>query len=129
MLNFMRPSLPLLPSLAKRLHPHVRGKMAEMLAHIVYGLHGYTPAPRPARALAQTDLLLRRRTTLLLVEVKYRASQAAAQTALTPAQTARLTRQARALAGRYPTATIRLEVLLVFPRYPFIQRAQCLDLP
>lgn len=85
---------------------------------------GYRPAPRPVRMLAQTDLLLRRGKVLVLVEVKARASESRAQLALGPGQRARLGRQARALAGRWPQYTVRLDMLLVFPQWPFFRHME-----
>jgi Holliday junction resolvase-like predicted endonuclease len=128
MLSFMEPNLPPLAHLAKRLHPHTRGALAEKLAHIVYALQGYRPLPRKHRALAQTDLLLTKGQSLLVAEVKYRTTRGRGHLALTPAQRTRLTRQLRALAGHYPNHTIVFEVLLVFPHWPFLQRVRQLDL-
>lgn len=124
----MEPNLPPLARLAKRLHPHLRGAAAEKLALVFYALHGYRPAPRPARALAQTDLLLTKGQSLLVAEVKYRTTRSRGHLALTPAQARRLTRQLRALAGHYPNHTVVFEVLLVFPHWPFLQRVRQLDL-
>lgn len=128
MLKFMTPNLTFLLRLAKRLHPHTRGALAEKTALVFYALRGWRRAPRPWRALAQTDLLLTKRQSLLVVEVKYRPTRARGQTALAPAQRARLLRQMRALAARHPRHTVALEVLLVFPHWPFVQRARQLDL-
>jgi Holliday junction resolvase-like predicted endonuclease len=102
-------------------HNALKGKVAEFLALAAYLLRGYVPAKRPIRALAQTDLLLHRGQTLVLVEVKYRPSEASAHLALTPAQAQRLSREAIALQKLYPNHTIRLDLCTVFPRYPFLQ--------
>lgn len=115
-------SLPPLSTLAKRLHPHLRGQLSEKLALAYYLAYGYRPLRLPGRALAQTDLTLIRRHTILLVEVKYRTTRERGHVAITPAQHQRLTRQMLSLAGKYPRHTLRLEVFLVFPSWPFVQR-------
>lgn len=120
----MKRSLTPLPQLAKRLNPHLRGQLAEKAALLYYLLHGYRPLIGLSRALAQTDLTLTCGQTILLVEVKYRSSRNRGHLAVTPAQQGRLTRQMRALAGRFPSHTLRLEVFLVFPHWPFLQRIQ-----
>ncbi len=126
MLRFMTQSLPLLSRLAKRLPTHVRGALAEKAALVSYLIHGFMPLAVP-QALAQTDLTLRRRRLILLVEVKYRTSRTRGHLALTPAQKERLNRQARSVSARYPDCTVRLEVCLFFPHYPFYQRIPLLD--
>ncbi|RYG61820.1 MAG: hypothetical protein EON60_02145 [Alphaproteobacteria bacterium] len=108
--------------LAKRLHPHLRGFMAEKLALIVYMAHGWLPVYSHRRQLAQTDLTLARGTTLILVEVKYRTSQGRGHLAVRPEQKQRLERQMRLLAGKYPGYSLRIELFLVFPHKPFWQR-------
>ncbi len=121
MLRFMTPSLPLLSRLAKHLPPHLRGAMAEKAALVSYLIRGYSVLS-VSQHLAQTDLTLRRGSLILLVEVKYRSSQQRAHLALTPVQYQRLHRQARSVAARYQSCTVRLEVCLLFPHYPFLQR-------
>jgi putative endonuclease len=123
----MAPTLTLLQRLAKRLHPHTRGRLAEKLALLTYLARGWRPAPRPWRALAQTDLLLRRGQTLLLVEVKYRATPQSATKAVSPAQKQRLIRQMRALAGRHPTYTLAVEVCTLTLAPPSLARTRWLD--
>lgn len=112
----------------RNLSAQTKGRWAESFAHIILCCKGYRPAPRPARMLAQTDLLLRKGQTLALVEVKARTSESRAHLALTPAQKARLGRQARALAGRYPQYTVRLDLLLVFPQFPFFRHIRNVEL-
>lgn len=72
--------------------------------------------------------MLTRGHTLLVVEVKYRPTRARGHVALTPAQRVRLVRQLRALAARHPRYTLALELMLVFPHWPFVQRIRQLDL-
>lgn len=120
MLRVMTPSLPLLTRLAKRLSAHGRGALAEKAAMVSYRLRGYRTLSVPQN-LAQTDLTLRRKSLIVLVEVKYRTTQQRGHLAFTPAQQARLVRQARSIAARYPECTVRLELCLVFPYVPFVQ--------
>jgi Holliday junction resolvase-like predicted endonuclease len=121
----MRRSLNALTALAKRLHPHTRGRLAEHLALLYFLLQGYRPAPRPARALAQTDLLLRRGHSLVLVEVKFRTRHGFPP--LSPAQQQRLWRQARALAARYPNLTVRLDLCYLTLLPPRLTHLRALD--
>lgn len=114
-------SLPSLPRLVNKLHPHARGRLAEAAALLYFLLHGYTPAARPRRAPTQTDLLLRRGATLLVVEVKFRPTEAKGHLALSPAQAARLKREAHRLAALHPTLSVRADTLLVFPAWPFLR--------
>ncbi|HEX2859168.1 MAG TPA: YraN family protein [Alphaproteobacteria bacterium] len=102
-------------------HNHLKGKIAEAAALTAYILRGYLPARRPTRALAQTDLLLQRNQTLVLVEVKYRPSESAAHLALSPGQHQRLTREANALQKLYPRHHIRFDLCTVFPQWPFVR--------
>jgi len=120
MLRVMMRSLPLLSRLAKRLPTHTRGALAEKAALVSYLIRGYTPLAVPQH-LAQTDLTLRRGHLILLVEVKYRTTRERGHLALTPTQKARLNRQARSVAARYPACTVRLEIFLLFPHWPFYQ--------
>ena len=117
----MTRSLPLLQRLAKHLATHTRGQVAENVALVSYRISGFSRlyVPQP---LAQTDLTLRRGNLVLLVEVKYRSSRARGHVAFSPTQKQRLLRQALLVAGRMPGATVRLEVCLVFPHWPFLQR-------
>lgn len=126
MLRVMMQSLPLLSRLAKRLPVHARGALAEKAALVSYLIRGFTPLT-VSQHLAQTDLTLRRGNLILLVEVKYRTTRERGHLALTPAQKAHLNRQARSVAARYPACTVRLEVCLLFPHWPFQQRIPLQD--
>jgi putative endonuclease len=113
-------TLPRRPLASKRL----KGRLGETVALTAYLLRGWRPAPRPLRALAQTDLLLLRGRTLALVEVKYRPRETTGHLALHPAQAARLHNQARALLAHYPSYTLRLDLCLVFSHWPFVRRLE-----
>jgi Holliday junction resolvase-like predicted endonuclease len=114
-------SLPFPARIVNRLTAHQRGWLAEKLALSYFLAQGFTPAPRRARERVQTDLLLIRGQTLLLVEVKFRQTELGGHVALTPTQRRRLQRAARALVGHYPSHTIRADVVAVFPRWPFLR--------
>ncbi len=125
-------SVPFLPRLVNRLSPHWRGWMAEKLALLYFLLQGFRPAPRRWRQRVQTDLVLVRGQTILLVEVKFRQTELAGHLALGPSQRQRLQRAARTLAGRYPAHTVRADVVAVFPAWPFVRHlpaAIALDAP
>jgi len=119
---FMTNSLTPLSSLAKRLHPHLRGQLAEKLALVSYMAAGWRPLRQMPQNLAQTDLTLIRGHTILLVEVKYRSSRGRGHVAVTSAQRQRLNRQMIAVSGRYPQHSVGMDIFLVFPQWPFTQR-------
>lgn len=114
-------SLPTLARLVNKLSPHRRGQVAEKLALAYFLVQGYTPARRQMRERVQTDLLLSRGQTLLVVEVKFRQSEWGGHLALGPAQRRRLQRAAKALAARNPAHTVRADVVAVFPHWPFVR--------
>ena len=124
----MTASLPLLTRLAKRLAPATRGRLAEALALLIYLPRGFWPLRVPQR-LAQTDLTLRRGHLIVLVEVKYRTTRTRGHLALTPAQRQRLHRQAASVAARHPGCTVRIELCLLFPHWPFVQCIPQVDAP
>lgn len=113
----------------RNLSAHVKGYLAEKLALLWYIAHGYAPVFKPRRMPVQTDLLMKRGRTVVMVEVKYRATRSRGQWALHPEQKRRLHRQLTLLAGRYPGYGVRLDMFLVFPYWPFTQCIPALDLP
>jgi len=108
----------------QKLKDHRAGALAEKAALLYYLLHGYLPARRAPRALAQTDLLLRRGRELVLVEVKYRADKTRQDYALHPSQRHRLSLASRQLVSFYIRSEIRLDLCLVGPFWPFIRVIQ-----
>lgn len=102
---------------------HLRdGWLAEQIALLYLMLRGYRPLRRNWRGGgAEVDLLVWKRDVLVVVEVKYRATTLGAHHALGPAQAKRLQHQAQRLRGRYPNLVVRGDVLLVYPRWPFIE--------
>ncbi len=114
-------SLPSLRALVNRLHPHRKGYVSEWLALALMMTKGFVPAARPRRSRAQTDLLMRRGTLLVLVEVKYRPTDTAAHRAISPAQRHRLMAEARHRAAHHPEMAVRIDTIAVFPHWPFIR--------
>lgn len=119
----MNRSVPLLTRLAKQLGPHRCGVLAEKMALVSYLIRGYQPLVIPQR-IAQTDLILRRGSLILLVEVKFRSQFHRTHTAVTPVQRKRLEHQMRALVGRFPQCAFRIELCFVTLKFPFIERIQ-----
>ena len=98
-----------------------KGAWAENLAALYFRLKGYSILRQHGRHLAQTDLLLQRGQTIVLVEVKCRRTLPAARQAMGAAQAARLRNQARLVAKRFPTHTLRLDTLALAPHWPFLR--------
>ena len=98
------------------------GKLGEGLVLVWLMAQGWQPFPRPAREQVQTDLLLQRDATLLLVEVKTRRRLEPLEKVLSHAQRERLRRQAAWLAARQPNLTVRLDAVVVTPQWPFLRR-------
>ncbi len=97
------------------------GKYGERLALLYYILHGYWPAPRARREYVQTDLLLQTRHVLVLVEVKTRRKMARLEEILHHIQRARLAKQVAFWAAKRPDMAVRLDVVLITPKWPFIK--------
>lgn len=111
----------MLAGLLQRMHPHRRGRWAERLALLPYLAEGYRPIPS-GKCPVQLDILLRRGQTLVMVEVKYRADHLRRPLALHPAQRMRLVQAARWLQRRNPACTLRADVVLIAPEWPFLRR-------
>ncbi|MFN3855614.1 MAG: YraN family protein [Phreatobacter sp.] len=80
-----------------------RGRLAEMAAATLLMLKGYRILARRWRAPgAEIDLIVRRGSTLVFVEVKARAAAAEAEWALTRAQRLRIVRAAELWCARHP---------------------------
>jgi putative endonuclease len=96
------------------------GRVGERLALAIYMLWGYTPMPRPRTEHTQTDLLLRRGETLVLVEVKTRRRAEPYAKVLSPAQKARLAKQVAFWVARCPHMGVRLDVVQITLQWPFV---------
>ena len=96
---------------------HARGMAAEDAACAALQAEGWTVLRRRARTPAgEVDVIAEREGLLALVEVKRRASFAAAAEALAPRQRARLLAAAEVLLGAHPDwgrAGVRFDVIVV----------------
>ncbi len=101
--------------------PHMLGYLGEITALFYYLLQGYMPLKQTRRQPVQVDLLLVRGTTLVLVEVKTRAHLGFFPP-LSHSQQQRLQLQAKRLAAKFPSHTVRLDLCLVQPNRPWITR-------
>jgi putative endonuclease len=99
------------------------GRRAEWRAALLLMLKGYRVLGfRLKTRQGEIDLLAQRRRTLVVVEVKQRATLEAALECVTPAQRERLRRAGRAIASRRPglkDAVVRLDLIALAPgRWP-----------
>lgn len=109
-------------SVARQQRYHA-GRWAEHLACLLLWVKGYKVlARRKQTPVGEIDIVARRGTSLIIVEVKARSSLAEAMTAITPRQQQRLLRAARfIMAGADMSAceTIRCDAILFVPgRWP-----------
>jgi putative endonuclease len=99
-----------------------RGRGAETLACWYLRLHGWRILARRARVRGgEVDIIARRGRTLAFVEVKARATEAAASFALDDWRLRRVVTAAERLAPRYMRAgdDVRIDALLIVPgRWP-----------
>ena len=98
------------------------GRLGERVALCAYLLQGYCPMPRLRNEHVQTDLLLKRGSTLVLVEVKTRSRTEPFAKVLSPSQKARLAKQVVFWVARYPHMGVRLDVVHLSLKWPFWQR-------
>lgn len=96
-----------------------RGRRAERLACWYLRLHGWRILARRARVPGgEVDIVARRGRTLAFVEVKARASEAAAAVSLDPYRLRRVAVAAERLAPRFMRAgdDVRIDALFLVPR-------------
>jgi putative endonuclease len=95
-----------------------KGVWAEYAAAALLLCKGYRIIERRLRTpLGEVDILAARGNTLVLVEVKYRATLEGALTSITPAQQQRLMRAAGYVAARYPRySNFRWDIIALAPR-------------
>lgn len=103
-------------------HRAALGKLGEGVALLWYLLQGWQPHQRPRHERVQTDLLLRRGQTLLLVEVKARWQPQPFERLVSPQQRKRLHQQVAWWAAQHPSLTVRLEVAQVTWSWPLVRR-------
>lgn len=102
----------------KRQQAEVRGRRAELLAALWLRLHGWRILAQRVRVPGgEVDLIARRRRTLAFVEVKARASEAAAGIALDAYRLRRVAAAAERLAARYAREgdDIRIDAVFIVP--------------
>jgi len=96
-----------------------RGRMAESLAAWFLRLKGYRVLARRYKTPAgEIDLIVKRGTTIVFVEVKERLDEDAAIAAITPASRKRIARAAALWMSRHPAAAgfdQRFDVVLARP--------------
>ena len=101
-----------------RQRAEAEGRRAETLAAWYLRLKGWRILARRLRTRAgEVDLVARRGRTLAFVEVKARASDAAAELALDRRRLARVAAAAEMLAARYaqPEDAVRIDAVFVVP--------------
>lgn len=97
---------------------YLLGLDAEFWAEILLRVKGYRILARRFQAAgAEIDLVARRGSTLVFVEVKARPTLEAAQATITTQKIARIARGARAFLARLPAMpqTIRCDAILIAP--------------
>lgn len=105
-----------------KISKRLTGSVGEKIALIYLWRKGYRPLDQNIRGpRAEVDLLCIKGDTLVLVEVKVRRSQLAAHSAIHHTQLGRLQQQAQAWEGRFGAKTTRLDAVLVYPTWPFIE--------
>jgi putative endonuclease len=99
------------------LEPHELGKRGERRAAWFYRLRGYMIVARNARHFAgEVDLVVRRGSTLVIVEVKARQTLAAGEgfEAVDRKKRERLIRLGDHYAARHPTVLLRYDILSLY---------------
>ena len=105
-----------------KISKHLTGVIGEKIALVYLWRKGYRPLDQNIRGpRAEVDMLCIKGKALVLVEVKVRQSQLAAHSAIHPKQLQRLQQQALAWEGRFGATSTRLDAVLIFPHWPFIQ--------
>jgi Holliday junction resolvase-like predicted endonuclease len=97
------------------------GKLGEGLALLCFMLQGWWPVARPRFERVQTDLVLRRGSSLVMVEVKTRWRALPFEKLLGPTQRQRLQQQAAFWAARQTSLTVRLVVVQITPSWPVVR--------
>ena len=107
------------PAAARR-SAEAAGRWAEIVAILWLSFKGYRLLVRRAKTpVGEIDLILRRRQTIAFVEVKARATPAAALASIHPAQRRRIERAAQWFLsrGRLEGLDCRFDVVAISPRH------------
>ena len=107
------------PAAARR-SAEADGRWAEIVAILWLSFKGYRLLVRRAKTpVGEIDLILRRRQTIAFVEVKARATPAAALASIHPAQRRRIERAAQWFLsrGRLEGLDCRFDVVAISPRH------------
>lgn len=102
-----------------RARAEAQGRRGEWLAGLYLQLTGWRILARRVRiSVGEVDLVARRGRTVAFVEVKWRASAAALDTAIDARRLQRVARATQALQARYagPRDDVRIDVILLAPR-------------
>ncbi|GHC93424.1 YraN family protein [Novosphingobium pokkalii] len=103
-----------------RARAEAQGRRGEWLAGLYLRLTGWRVLARRVKiGVGEVDLVVRRGRTVAFVEVKWRASAAALDTAIDARRLSRVARAAQALAPRYagPDDDVRIDVILITPAH------------
>ena len=102
-----------------------KGTITENIAILYLLLKGYRPIEHSYKGgFAEVDIVAVKGQTLCLIEVKYRKKKEQAHTAIHPAQKERLQKQAQPLSAKYGLPHTRLDAVLFFGHWPFIEHVQ-----
>lgn len=105
-----------------RARAEAQGRRGEWLAGLYLRMTGWRVLARRVKiGVGEVDLVARHGRTVAFVEVKWRASAAALDTAIDARRLSRVARAAQALAPRYagPADDVRIDVILIAPgRWP-----------
>lgn len=102
-----------------------KGTLSENIAILYLMIKGYRPTHHSYKGkLAEVDVVAIKKQTLCLIEVKYRKTRHKAHLAIHPSQRQRLHRQALALSGKYGLPHTRLDAILFFSHWPFIEHVE-----
>ncbi len=110
--------------MSSKLASYKRGHIAEQLAALYLVCKGYKILKRRYKTpVGEIDLIARRRSTLVLVEVKLRSTEAAALESITPKNQSRVTQAAQYYISANPACAdmdIRFDVIVM--GWPFYWR-------
>ena len=102
-----------------------KGTVSEFCAIFYLLAKGYRPIHHSYKGhFAEVDIVAIKGEVLCLVEVKYRKTKEKAHIAIHPTQRERLQRQAQHLSDKYLLPHTRLDTILLFGHWPFIEHVE-----